>query len=112
MTTVNKQQKEIEHQVYKQELKRREVADDEDGGGLFASYTDPSRNIAVGDAKAELSLKHSSGNKGKILLKERINFSIFFVLHLKLKRWWTLKCVIAKLFTFSRRVTTAALSSS
>ena len=66
MATVDKQQKEIEHQVYKQELKRREAADDE-AGGLFACYTDPSRNIAVGDSKAELSgaLKNKNRHEGK-----------------------------------------------
>ena len=82
MATVNKQQKEIEHQVYKQELKRREVADDDDGGGLFASYTDPSRNIAVGDAKAELSLKHSGGNKGKIILKKELIYQLFLFFYI------------------------------
>ena len=28
---------------------------DDEYGGLFTSYADPSRNIAVGDTKAELS---------------------------------------------------------
>ena len=53
MTAVN-QQREIEFGVYKQNVKRRELMEEE-SSGLFASYTDPSRNISVGNTKSELS---------------------------------------------------------
>ena len=37
------QQREVEFGVYKQNVKRRELMEEE-GAGLFSSYTDPSRN--------------------------------------------------------------------
>ena len=48
------QQREVEFGVYKQNVKRKELMEEETSG-LFASYTDPSRNISVGNTKSELS---------------------------------------------------------
>ena len=48
------QQREVEFGVYKQNVKRRELMEEE-SSGLFATYTDPSRNISVGNTKSELS---------------------------------------------------------
>ena len=48
------QQREVEFGVYKQNVKRRELMEEE-SSGLFACYTDPSRNISVGNTKSELS---------------------------------------------------------
>ena len=63
------QQKEVEQGLYKQEQMRRAMevtndplkntADDKcimQEDAMFLSYTDPNRNISVGDARAELAL--------------------------------------------------------
>lgn len=40
---------------------------DDEYGGLFTSYADPSRNIAVGDTKAELSAVMRGRVEGRYL---------------------------------------------
>ena len=50
------QQREIQFGVYKQNVKRRELLEEE-SSGLFTSYTDPSRNISVGNTKESLQNK-------------------------------------------------------
>jgi len=75
----SKQQQEIEHGVFKQERKRRE-AEDDDYGGLFTCYADPSRNIAVGDTKAELSavirtgVEEDSGEDSDVCHRQALHF--------------------------------------
>ena len=61
--------REVEHHVYKQK-KLREQNQEDENQDHFVSYTDPSRNIAVGDLSNELlgSLK-----KKKSLGTERVN---------------------------------------
>ena len=48
------QQREIEFGVHKQNVKRRELMEEE-SSGLFSSYTDPSRNISVGNTKEDFT---------------------------------------------------------
>ena len=38
-----KQQREIEFGVYKQNVKRKELMEEDESAGLFSGYTDPSR---------------------------------------------------------------------
>ena len=46
----SQQQREIEYGVYKQDVRRRDLMEEE-SEGMFSSYTDPSRNISVGNSK-------------------------------------------------------------
>ena len=54
------QQREIQFGLYKQNVKRRELLEEE-SSGLFSSYTDPGRNISVGNTKEAFRTNLFSG---------------------------------------------------
>ena len=77
-----KQLREVEKNVNKQEKSRREQREATDDVSVFASYTDPSRNIAVGDMSMELSgsfkkkkqFSSSNGSESVVAHRQAMHF--------------------------------------